>query len=69
MIEIEKDSENRATQSLEPPRVLIQRATSKSSEEAIAQLPCHCTLLRRKQRARVVTPIANPKHNLVSGNS
>ena len=60
MTEIEKDLKNSATQNLETPRVLTQTSTSKSSKEVIAQHPCHRSLLRRKQRARVMIPIANP---------
>ena len=60
LVEIEKAIENRAVQSLEPPRVVVQMSTNNSTGEAVAQMPNQRTMVRRIQRRRVVAHIPNP---------
>ena len=59
-VQIEKAIENRAVQSLELPRVIVQMSTNNSTGEVVAQMPIQRTMVRRIQRRRVVAHIPNP---------
>ena len=60
LVQIEKAIENRAVQSLEPPRVVVQMSTNSSTGEAVAQMANQRTMVRRIQRRKVVAHIPNP---------